>query len=196
MRSKVATLMTLNRKQQAYAKSFQALGNALASWLNWQDDQNQIAGLIKFLAASERFSGSDHRYMRCEIPLKLHAVLLSRIEGRKLGPPTLEIVPDDEESRALLALRDLINAGKAARLRFCLNCKQFWYCAGRIDQGTCSVRCKVALWQRTPRGRERKRKYMQRYRATLRGMRESLGRRHKLTMKRGRNLHVSLKKGE
>jgi hypothetical protein len=90
-------------------------------------------------------------------------------------------------------LRDLGSSGNAARLRFCQNCKMFWYCSGRAHQGACSVRCKVALWQRTPHGRERRRKYVKRYRARLR--QEAEGRRRKkVILKRDRNLRPSVNK--
>lgn len=190
----MTTTVRNKRKQHKSVDSFCALGHNFAAWLNRQDATNETVRLIKFLVATERLADEEPRYTRYEIPLKMHALLGPKVAGRTIGPPTLDIVPEDEESWAFLMLRDLVSSGNAGRLRFCQNCKMFWYCAGRAHQGACSVRCKVALWQRTPRGRERRRKYVKSYRARLRQEAERFRRQKKLTLKRERNLRPSLNK--
>lgn len=105
-----------------------------------------------------------------------------------------KLVPEDEHSTMLYHFIQLINSGNISRLRFCQNCQKFWYCAGRSDRRACSPNCKVSLWQKTPAGRAKRAAYMKDYREKVRHLWEA--KQQARRRRRGRNLHVSLKRGE
>lgn len=119
----------------------------------------------------------------------------ARAEIRRVGSRLrFELVSEDKDSEMLCHFGELINSGNVLRLRKCPNCKKYWYCEGRADKTVCSLRCKVALWQKTPEGRAAKAASMRKWRATKKRLWEAKQRGRKL--KRGRNVHASLKKGE
>jgi hypothetical protein len=107
---------------------------------------------------------------------------------------TFELVPANDNSRVVLALASLINSGDAGRVRRCRGCRHYFFAWPRADRQECSARCKTAYWQHTPQGRATKAAYMRDLRAKHRKLWEAKQRGRKL--KRGRNVHVSLKKGE
>jgi hypothetical protein len=106
-----------------------------------------------------------------------------------------KLVPEDEHSTMLYYFIQLFNSGNLSRLRFCRNCLKFWYCSGRSDQLACSPNCKVSLWQKTPAGRKKRAQYMREHRANPR-VRARTSPPKGYSLKRGRKLHVDLKKGE
>ncbi len=119
----------------------------------------------------------------------------ARAEIRRVGPRLrFELVSEDKDSEMLCHFGELINSGNVSRLLRCPNCKKYWYREGRADKRVCSVRCKVALWQKTPEGRAAKAASMRKWRATRKRLWEAKQRGRKL--KRGRKVHPSLKKGE
>lgn len=123
------------------------------------------------------------------IPLNVSAEFKPR--GRGVA---FRMVPADERSAMLILFGELCDSGNISRVRYCPNCHRFWFNPGRADKQACSLACKTALWQKTPKGREKRREYMQKWRATSRKLWEAKQRGRALG--RGRNLHVSLKKGE
>ena len=110
------------------------------------------------------------------------------------GRVAFNLVPANENSRAVLALASLVNSGDADRVRRCRNCRRFFFAWPRRDRQDCSDRCKVAFWQKTPAGRATRAGYMRQYRAEMK-RRESLRMPKGYHRKHGRNLHVDLKKG-
>ena len=123
------------------------------------------------------------------LPVKMRAEL--RRHGTRLK---FELIPENKDSEMLYRFGQLVNSGNASRLLRCPNCRKYWYCEGRTDKKACSNSCKVALWQKTPAGREMRAAYMRELRAKKKRLWEAkqVGRK----LKRGRNVHVSLKKGE
>jgi hypothetical protein len=125
------------------------------------------------------------------VPLDLRAELRPR-----RGGIDFRLVPQDEDSRWLYLWGELLNSENASRLRICPSCRKYWYCEGRKDKGpACSVTCKVSLWQKTPAGRKAKREYMRDWRANPR-VRARNATPNGYQRKRGRKLHVDLKKGD
>jgi hypothetical protein len=125
----------------------------------------------------------------CYSPVKLRAEFRPWERGIEF-----KLVPEDEPSTVLYQFIQLFNSGNLSRLRCCRNCDRFWYCVGRSDRQACSPKCKVALWQKTPAGRKKRAQYMRKHRATRRHLWE-MQQKGRL-LKRGRNLHVNLKRGE
>jgi hypothetical protein len=97
------------------------------------------------------------------LPMMLRAEL--RPKGRRVE---FKLVGEDENSQWLYVWGELLNSGNETRLRRCPNCATFWYCAGRSDRRFCTEACKVSFWQRTPKGKETKKRYMRRYRENQR----------------------------
>jgi hypothetical protein len=113
--------------------------------------------------------------------------------GVETGKDGFSLVSVNEDSKALLQFANLTDLGGARNVRRCRACDKYFY-ACRADARVCSPLCKVALWRKTPAGREKRAAYMRDYRAKVRRLWEAKqqGRR----LRRGRNLHVSLKRGE
>lgn len=80
------------------------------------------------------------------------------------GRPRVEFAGVDIDSEAFLAFVRAVERGELDHLKFCENCERFFY-ARRRDALACSPECKVALWRKTPLGRERRKRYMRDYRA-------------------------------
>jgi len=192
-------MSTISKQQRA---SIAQEGRALAMWLNRDDSKSEAAKIIQFVTdLHQRFpAGVAGWYLPKEgfrarlkkgtlIAVNLRAEFRPRGRGIKFS-----LVPADEDSGWLQVFGELCNSGNLSRLRRCPNCERFWYCVGRIDRRACSKACKVALWQKTAHGRKVKREYMRDLRAKHKMLWEA--RQNGRTLKRGRNIHVSLKKGE
>ena len=192
--------MNINNKQRETDIAEQ--GRDLAEWLNREDSNSMAAKAMQLFADLHKMfpagvtgwyhpkTGFRARLNRGTlIPVNLQAEFRPR--GRGIA---FSLVPADEDSRWLQVFGELCNSGNLSRLRRCPNCGRFWYCEGRIDRRACSVACKVVLWQKTPQGRAAKAASMRKWRATKKRLWEAKQRGRKL--KRGRNVHVSLKKGE
>lgn len=122
--------------------------------------------------------------------LRFDAVFRPLPDGRM----NFELVAENDSSQVLLALAALINSGDAIRIRRCRGCEKFFFAWPRTDRQECSPRCKTAYWQKTPAGRERKAAYMRELRAKRKKLWEAKQKGRK--RRRGRNVHVDLKKGE
>jgi hypothetical protein len=107
------------------------------------------------------------------------------------GRMALTLVGQDMDSRLWVACMSLSYASLLEKVRQCGRCAK-WYLVrkGRF----CSTLCRVKWHYRTPEGRQKRAKYMRHYRATCRRLWER--KRKGRQLKRGRNIHVSLKKGE
>jgi hypothetical protein len=193
-------VMSIKSKQRTATVAKE--GRGLAEWLNRDDTHSRAASLIQAVTDLHQWfpagvagwyfpkAGFRANLKRGTlIPVNLRAELRPR--GRGI---TFSLVPADEDSRWLQVFGELCNSGNLSRFRRCPNCQRFWYCEGRSDRRACSVACKVALWQKTPAGRKAKREYMRGLRAKHKKLWEA--KQQGRTLKRGRNLHVSLKKGE
>jgi hypothetical protein len=83
------------------------------------------------------------------------------------GSSGFGLIPVNEDSKAVLEFAYLTQAGLASRVRECPSCQNFFY-AHRVDQRFCKESCKVGFWQKTPLGKETKKLYMRKWRATVR----------------------------
>lgn len=190
-------MLSKSKQQTALADK----GRALAAWLNRSETlDNQVAWHIKFCvsvgdianrtSAPENFIGAAFTTGALGwLPVKLRAEFTPSARSIQFN-----LVPNDEDSRWLYVFGELCDSGNMSRLKLCPRCMNIWYCAGRTDKRFCTLPCKVAYWQKTPAGRKAKREYMREYRATERRLWEA--KQKGRTLKRGRKLHVSLKRGE
>lgn len=124
-------------------------------------------------------------------PLEVDAVFKRGPNGRI----ALELAPKDDYARTIIALARLLDLGNASRIRRCRACGRFFYAWPRADRKDCSLNCKTANWERTDRGRKYKAAKMREYRANP-IVRARNAPPNRYQRKRGRNVHVSLKKGE
>lgn len=147
---------------------------------------------------NEVLSAKGGRLISSEFPVRasdlgLDYEIVFSVENGKVD---LDLVPVNEDSKALFLFKTLTELGGASRVRFCENCERFFY-ARRADRQTCSSACKVALWQKTPAGRVKKAEYMRKYRANPIVQRRAQGYAPKgWRRNRGRKVHLDLKKGE
>lgn len=102
--------------------------------------------------------------------------------------------PIGEDSRAFWSFAGLIPLGFVDRVRLCPNCRQFFF-AKRKDSMLCSQRCRESAWRKSDAGRDARAAYMRRYRANARERARNAAPKG-YVRKRGRKLHVDLKKGE
>ena len=114
--------------------------------------------------------------------------------GVEAGKDGFTLVSVNEDSNALLQFANLTDLGGARNVRSCRACDKYFY-ARRADARVCSPECKVALWRKTPAGRKKRAAYMRDYRAKVRRLWEAKQQKGR-QLRRGRNVHVSLKKGE
>jgi len=101
--------------------------------------------------------------------------------------------PVGEDSRAFWCFAQLIQTGFIDRVRLCPNCRRFFF-ALRTDSKLCSQRCRESAWRKTDEGRKARATYMKRYRKSLKALEGAKTKGYR--RKRGRNLHVELRKGE
>jgi ribosomal protein S27AE len=107
--------------------------------------------------------------------------------------PYFEIGPIGERGVLLSSFHFLTQLGEVNRVRLCPNCGR-WFFARRADSRLCSARCQQSAWRKTPAGRKARAEYMRSYRKNRRQLEEAKSKGYH--RKRGRKLHVSLKKGE
>ena len=147
--------------------------------------------LRRHLPGAEKWVESDAIRLRLS---ELRVDFDVTFRGGRGGRLLFEFVPVNEQSRALQALGRLIESDNIGRIRKCPHCKLFFFAGQRNHKLFCSHRCQTAHWQRTPEGRAYKAAQMRDVRATAKKLWEAKQRGRKL--KQGRNVHVSLKKGE
>ena len=140
--------------------------------------------------AKKAVRSGELRLSSSDFFLNFDAVFSRRNDDRV----AFELVPANENGRVILALASLISSGNAGRVRRCRGCKEFFFAWPRADRQECSPRCKTAYWQQTPQGKATKAAYMRDLRAKRKKLWDAKQKGRKL--KRGRNVHVSLKKGE
>jgi hypothetical protein len=169
------------------------MGQALADWLNTQDwkDRSNGAGWLIGHFVTHRPWASPPGSGEPEQPITEQWQIEYQPQRRELA---IKLVHADKRAEMLSVFKELLNYGAESRLRCCPNCQRFWYAAGRSDKRACSDNCKVALWQKTPAGRKKRAKYMRTYRAKVKRLWDAEQKGRKL--KRGRKLHVTLRKGE
>jgi len=109
------------------------------------------------------------------------------------GKPYFEIHAIGERGVVLSYFNFLAQVGRANRVRLCPNCQR-WFFARRKDSRLCSARCQTGAYRKTPKGRAKRAAYMRDYRTKTKRLWEAKQKGRKL--KRGRKLHVDLKKGE
>ena len=123
-----------------------------------------------------------------------HGFNFEILAGFRGGKLHVEVIPADEQGKALMAFKILTDLGQANRVRLCPNCQR-WFFAQRVDSKLCSQSCQVSEWRKSEAGRRARAEYMQNYRANPRvRARNAPPKGHKL--KRGRKLHIDLKKGK
>lgn len=70
------------------------------------------------------------------------------------------------DGMALQTILDLFRAGYGNRLRRCSRCSE-WFYAKVAHQSFCSIKCQQKLYAQSPKWKEKRRKYMQRYRQQM-----------------------------
>jgi hypothetical protein len=113
--------------------------------------------------------------------------LVIRTEGRA----ALTLVGKNEESQIYIACMSLSEAGLLNKLRQCETCEK-WYL--RRKGRFCSTLCRVKWHSHTDEGKRKRAEYMRDYRANPR-VRARNAAPEGYHRKRGRKLHVDLKKG-
>jgi hypothetical protein len=104
-----------------------------------------------------------------------------------------DLHPVNETSVALWSIAILAQSDMADRVRICVRCKRFFF-ARQARSTLCSQRCRESAWRKTDAGRKARAAYMRDLRAKRKRLWEAKQRGR--ILKRGRNLHVSLKRGE
>ena len=164
-------------------------GHALAAWLNLR--RKGVAPAQAAIAAYLRFENSGRKGA---FPDAARLLFTRPAQGRlRRGYRSLELAPFGDLDDAIFRLLDLSRAGKLTRVRECPECLE-WFFAENLKQLFCSDNCRVKAWQKKPAGRKARADYMRRYRQTLKKRLEKSG--DLIRLRRGRKIHVDLKKGE
>ena len=207
-------------------RTVKELGNLLAGWLNkfgkvggsrppsepafligillgmaqkeGPDGETLQQKFERFWERFEHFGDADTNIPRHERPIVLdpemwecNIRLFIRPHGDVLD---FGFRPEGEVSEAFWSFARLIQLGFVDRVRSCRHCNRFFF-AVRADSKLCSQRCRENAWRKTQAGRKARAAYMREYRANPR-VRALNGAPKGYCRKRGRKLHVDLKKGD
>jgi hypothetical protein len=167
------------------------LGRPLAAWLNsqnWKDRNNKAAWIVAHYVTHRPFASPLQMDPEFPITHQWQIEFQYNPRGREIA------IKLDERGQMLDAFMQLYESGNEDRLKCCPNCQRFFFAAGRRDKRTCSDNCRASRWQKTPAGRKTRREYMRDLRAKHRLLWK--GNQRGRTLKRGRKLHIDLKKGE
>jgi hypothetical protein len=140
-----------------------------------------------------RAGGNSPVSVSAGLPWKRFLRLEPLINADYQGRVRLTYAGKDDDSRLYVALMSLSYAKPLDWVRECKTCHK-WFMAAREKNRFCSTLCRVKWHAHTDEGKDKRAAYMRKHRADLKTLWEAKqgGR----ELKRGRKLHVSLKRGE